>query len=459
MSNSFSRGAALSALLFSCDAAQAIEYKLTTELSASRSDNIGRVSEDSGLVQSAFLYKPTLRGMLSQETNSLRIAADYVAEYRIYSDVFDDRLRVTGRADLQWDAIQDFLQFNVSNVRTETTEDSLIQNVETNRQVTSVTSAGPRLFYRPRARDELSFEYRFSDVNQGQAGGGSITIPVNQQINSDSERQLFTLAYKLGLSENRSLTAELTRDNVDFEQDAPELEIDTASLIYASKGDSLDFEARAGYTTIDRSLGRDKVDGFVGRLNLRYRVTASGEFQINASRNINDQSDSVLRGNADFGQGAVFQNSDVNEVFEELVFGISYTQRWGRNIATIGYTFQNSDFEDSAFAPGNSRDERQNSYRAQYSRRVTPRVDMRIAVNYLQREFDSRGVDEDNITGNFRVDWRAGRALSLFAGANYEDRDASGDSPFVAQLNFDEFVYLVGFRFDLVNRYKSTQQR
>ena len=263
----------------------------------------------------------------------------------------------------------------------------------------------------------------------------------------------------MGFTENRSLTAQLSRDKVEFDRNAPDLEIDTAALLYQSKGEILDIQARAGYTTIDRTLNRNKVDGFIGSLNMTWRVTGSGEFQVNASRNINDQSADSRRGTAEFGQGAVFENSDVNEVFEEDALRISYTHRWGRNTATLGYRLQVQDFEDSAFAAGQSRDEEDQSFTAFYARRLRPTVDVRLGASVSTRKFDARGVDEDYFTADFLVNWQASRSLRLFAGANYEDRDATGDSPLVNQLSFNEFVYLFGFSFDLVNRYKLQQKR
>jgi len=166
----------------------------------------------------------------------LLLSADYLVEHRIYTeDVFDDRTRWTGRADLRWDAVPEFLQFNATNSRTETTEDSLLQDVETNRQVTSITSLGPTVSFRPRANDRLSLEYRYSDVSQGQVNSGATLLPNDPLINADSERQSLILAYEFGFTENRSLTASISRDDVEFEQNAPDLEIDIASLLYQSK--------------------------------------------------------------------------------------------------------------------------------------------------------------------------------------------------------------------------------
>ena len=452
--------ASLSALLLVGGSANAIEYTLTTGFSTERTNNVGRVSDDSGLVQKDWIHRPTLRGIVDHQGNNLQLTGDYLVEHRIYTeDVFDDRTRWTGRADLRWDALPELLQFNVTNSRTETLEDSLIQDVETNRQVTSVTSAGPKLTFRPRTSDELSLEYRYSDISQGQVNTGATIDPNVPQLDSDSERQLFTIAYELGLTENRSITAAVSRDKVDFNQNAPELEIDTASLQYESKGDALELILRGGYTTIDRTLGRDKVDGVIGRLNLMWRVSGSGQFDVTASRNINDQSDDVLRGSAAFGQGAVFENTDVNEVFEEHMLRVGYTHRWGRNTATLSYRLQNQDFEDSAFIDAQSRDEEESGFTLFLARRLTPRIEARFSGSIIERDFEDRGVVEDYLTADFRIDWQVGRSLRLFAGANYEERDARGDSPLVDQLTFDEFVYLFGFNFDLINRSKLPQKR
>jgi len=461
MHYSYLRGTALAALLLSvCGPAQGLEYRLTTSLSAERSDNIGRASEESGLVQNDTVLRPTLRGVLDHEGNNIQLSADYLVEHRIYTEeVFNDRTRWTGRADLRWDAVPEFLQFNATNSRTETTEDSLLQDVETNRQVTSVTSLGPTLSFRPRASDRIALEYRFSDIAQGQVNSGATILPNAPLINADSQRQALTLSYELGFTENRTLTAAISRDKVDFEQNAPELEIDTASLLYSSKGDALEVDALVGYRTIDRTLGRDEVDGVIGSLNVLWRVTGSGEIELRASRTFNDQSDNVLRGSADFGQGAVFENTDVNEVFDENSLRLSYSHQWGRNRATLAYSLQNQDFDDEAFVAGQSRDEEERGFSAFYTRRLRPTVDFRLGASLLERDFDGRGVTEDYFTADLRLDWQVARTLGLFGGVTYEERDASGTSPLVNQLSFDEFVYFLGFSFDLVNRYKLPQKR
>ena len=194
-------------------------------------------------------------------------------------------------------------------------------------------------------------------------------------------------------------------------------------------------------------------------MNLLWRVTGSGEIEFRASRTINDQSDNVLRGNAGFGQGAVFENANVNEVFDENTLSLNYTHQWGRNRASLGYRFQNQDFDDDAFAVGASRDEEERGFTAFYTRRLRPTVDLRLGASFLERDFDSRGVTEDFLTADFRLDWRIARTLGLFGGVTYEDRDANSTTALLGGLSFDEFVYFFGFSFDIINRYKLPQKR
>ena len=430
----------------------AVEYRLTTGVSSEHTDNVGRASDESGLVQDDWIHRPMLRGVIAHQGPKLQLDADYMVEHRIYTeDLFDDRTRFTGRANFRWDAIADVLQIVASNSRTEATEDALGQDIETNRQISSVFSAGPRLVFRPRSSDRLLLEYRFSDVSQN---GVQNAINGQNFQDPDSERQLISAIYELGLTENRTLALELSRDNVEFSRDqAPELDIDTAALNYVSKGDALQVKLRAGYTTIDRSLNRGTVDGAIGNLELQWQVSGSGRFDIRASRSINDQSANVLRGNAGFGQGSVFENTDVNEVFEEDILQATYTHRWGRNEASLGYNLQNKDYDDIAFAIGDSRDEDESGFVASYARRVTPKINLRMSAAILERDFQDRGVDEDYLTADLRIDWRAGRALTLFAGAAYEDRDASGAQADLLGLSFDQFSFQFGFTFDIVDRF------
>lgn len=264
---------------------------------------------------------------------------------------------------------------------------------------------------------------------------------------------MLAAAYALGLSENRTLTLDVSRDMVDFDrEESPELEIDTASLTYASEGDAVDFELRAGYTTIDRSLDRDKVDGVIGSFDITWRVTGNGEFEFTGSRSINDQSDDVLRGSAEFGQGSVFQNTNINEVFTEDTLTASYSHRWGRNRATLGYRFQDQDFEDNAAAEDFSRDQDESGFSLLYARRVTPRIDLRASARFTERDFEDRGLKEDFISTDIRIDWQATRLVNLFASARYEERDGSGIPQVVNALVFDEFRFSFGINIDLLNR-------
>ena len=96
MNKRYPQVAGLSALLLVCGSASAVEYTLTTGFSTERTNNVGRVSDDSGLVQKDWIHRPTLRGMISHEGNSLQLTGDYLVEHRIYTeDVFDDRARWT----------------------------------------------------------------------------------------------------------------------------------------------------------------------------------------------------------------------------------------------------------------------------------------------------------------------------------------------------------------------------
>lgn len=440
-------GLALAATTLVSAGAHAIEYRLSTGFTTTHTDNIARANSGSGLVQDDWIHTPMVRGVLSHETPNLMVVGDYTVEHRIYTeDVFEDRTRWTGRADLRWDTLRDILQFNVSNSRTESTEDALGQDVENNRQITTVTSLGPKLQFRPRTSDLFSLEYRYSDISQ-------------EETDSDSERQRLAAAYELGLTENRALILEVSRDMVDFDRiDSPELEIDTATLTYRTEGDALELEVRGGYTTIDRSLNREKVNGIIGSFELIWRVNGNGQIEVNGSRSINDQSDDVLRGSAEFGQGSVFQNTDVNEVFTEDTLEIAYTHRWGRNRATFGYRFQDQDFEDAAATEVFSRDQDESGFNLLYARRVTPRIDFRAGARFVERDFQERGLIEDFITADVRIDWQAGRRVSLFAGASYDERQGSGDPVVANLLSFDEIRFNFGINIDLLNRTQRRQQ-
>jgi len=426
---------------------QALEYNFAVGNTTLYTTNVGRTEEEevADLVQI-----PHASLVASHDTGAVELDAGYRFERRIYrEDLFRDRNRFTGSANLLWNALPERLQFFASNTRTEATINSIEQDVEDNRQLVRTSSAGPRLLFNPRGGDQLSLEYRYTLVQEDDS------IFFGDEIDADSDRNRFSLAYELGISANRSLTLQASREEVDFDDPGtPDLDIDNASLSYRSNSERLELIVTAGYTDISRSQGFASVNGFVGDATLNWALSGSRDLSINARRNLNDQSRDLLRGTGTFGQRTVIDNSGLNDVFEEDTVGVNYNSRFGRNTFGLAFRYQTQDFATV------NRDEDENRFTVRIGRQHTPRVGSSLSASYTQRDFQFTGLTDDFINVAGQIEWQTTNRLRLVLGARYQDRDSSNAnlaadlSPIVGfnSFTFNEFSANVSIDFDLVSR-------
>ena len=429
---------------------QALEYEFGIGNTTLHTTNVGRTEDDE---VSDWIQIPNASLVASHDVGDLELDAAYRFERRIYNeDVFDDRNRFTGRANLLWNALPERLQFFATNTRTEATINSIAQNVEDNRQLVRSTSAGPRLLFNPRGGDQFSFEYRYTLVQEDDSNF------FGEGVDADSDRNRFSLAYELGISTNRSLTLQASREEVDFDDPGTaDLDIDNASLSYQSRSETLELMATAGYTDISRTQGLASVNGFVGNVSLRWALSGSKDLRINARRNLNDQSQDLQRGTGTFGQPTVVDNSGLNDVFEEDSIGVNYSSRFGRNTFGLAFRYQTQDFATV------NRDEDENRFSATFSRRHTPTVSSSLSASFTQRDFRFTGIEDDflNIAG--QIDWQATKRLRLALGARYEDRDSPNADVFItptpgfSSFSFSEFSANISIDFNLISRTASTR--
>lgn len=418
---------------------EALEYEFGVGNTTLHTTNVGRTADNE---VNDWVQIPQATLSASHDTGSVELDAAYRFERRIYNeDVFSDRNRLTGSADLLWDALPERIQFFASNTRTEATINSIEQDVEDNRQLVRTTSAGPRILLNPRAGDQFSFEYRYTMVQEDDS------TFFGDEIDADSERNRFSAAYELGISANRSLTLQASREEVDFDDPGTaDLDIDNASLTYQSRGDRLEIMATAGYTDISRTQSLNTVNGFVGNLSLTWSLPGGSDLTLSARRNLNDQSQDLQRGTGTFGN-TVVDNSGLNDVFEEDSIGVSYNNKFGRNTLGLAYRYQTQNFATA------DRDEDENRFSARIARQHTPKVSSSLTAQFTRRDFRFANVEDDFLTISGAIDWQANRRLRLAAGARYEDRDSSSVAGIgLSGFSFSEFVASISINFDLVSR-------
>ncbi|MDA1076639.1 MAG: hypothetical protein O3A63_18085 [Proteobacteria bacterium] len=133
---------------------QALEGAIGLSAYADYTSNTLRVSSPK---VEEWIYRPGVDFTASHDGPTFQVDAGYRYERRIYEkDLNDDRNVTTGSANIDWQAIANRLDFYVRNTRNESTINSQQADRPNNRQVTSITEAGPLLRFQTRGAAAMS---------------------------------------------------------------------------------------------------------------------------------------------------------------------------------------------------------------------------------------------------------------------------------------------------------------
>ena len=411
------RAAAIVLLLAGAGPALALDAELSVGYTGEYSTNTTLASSDDDEVDE-WIHLPGADLRLRQGGAAVDMAADYRVERRIYEEeLFDDETAVRGTADIVWHALPERLDFNLRNTRAESTIRARQPNTEANRQTVSITEAGPTLRLRPQSNAEFQIEYLYADVSV-------------EETNTDSERQTGTARYVLDLSSIRTLTLEASRQDVEFDDPvAPDLETTLGMLTLDHAGRELTYSLGGGYNRTKRELGRDTVDGAVFDVNVQWTPRPASTLSLEASRDIRDQSSTLLAGGGGRGD-FIDEETDVNEVFTETRGAATWSQRVGANDLSLTLSATEEDYEDIA------RDSERLAVAVGLNRALTPRTSLRGRIELGNREFLDTDEEYDEIRGSLDLTRRLSRRFTVTVGAYYEERDSDE----IAESSYDEWV-------------------
>ena len=395
-------------------ATYALDATLTVGHEVEHTDNSARTETNE---VEEWSNTPSVSMTAEHSGTAAELNLDYRYEKRFYQeDLFDDEDAVTGSTNLVWHMLPERLDFTVVNTRTESTQRAIAANTEINRQVTTVTQAGPTLRFRTRGSDELQFQYLYGDVQA-------------EETDTDSIRHTGIARYIIQSSASRSITIEAINNQVQYENpSAPDIDAWTGQMIWAQTSSATELSLTAGYTTMSRTLDRDDVDSPVIDLSLTWDVGPNTQLSLSGGLDIRDQSTTLTGGSAGFGE-ANSTNSDINEVFINTRGALALTQIFGRTNVTLSVGYDDEDYEEAL------RDNESVTFGVGIGRQLTPRTSFSLDADFINREFSDEGEDLDEIRANMRVVWEAGRRLSFALGVRYEERE--GDFGF---NNYEELI-------------------
>ncbi|NBC23823.1 MAG: hypothetical protein GVY21_10145 [Gammaproteobacteria bacterium] len=409
--------------------APALAAALDADLSV---DYTGEYSTNTALTATdeidEWVHLPGADLSLNQSGAALELDAAYRFERRIYEkDLFDNESAVRGTSEAIWHALPERLDFRVRNTRAESTIRARQPNTEVNRQTVSVTEGGPTLRLRPQTNAELQLEYLYTDI-------------AVEETETDSERQTGAVRYIVDLSATRTVTLEGTWTDVDFDNPlAPDLEATIGMVMLDQAGRNISYTVGAGYNRTKRELGRDTVDGAIFDGSIEWNARPATSFELTASREIRDQSSSLLTGGGGFGD-EIDEDTDINEVFVETRGMITWNQRLGANELSISALGSQEDYEDV------TRDSERVAGRLSLTRALNPRTELSASIEVGTREFTDEDDEFDEIRGDLELRRRMSRRFSLAVGARYEERQSDG----IADTSYDEWVGRIVLRYSLL---------
>ena len=373
-----------------------------------------------------WIHRPLINAGLTHQTNSLQASANYSARREIHSeDVFDDRTFITGGASITWQALPQRLSFNAFNTRTETSINSAAPDNQDNRQVSDTTGAGVSLNVPSFGAQYLQLDATFSRLDRDETG-------------SDSDRQSSNLAYVLPFNNVQSMRVNLGYSDIDFDNEfAPDFISKNGNLQYVSTGSKLDIDVAAGFTRLERSLGRDDVDGGTGNASIVWRATGTTSLSASFRRSINDNSLDTNRGLPSFGEQFT-EDSALNEVFTQNNTELTFNTRLGHNEISLSGYLRDKDYEDIP------RDELRKYVSFKVSRNLRPDIQGRVSVSGLKVDFDESSSDYEELRAMISFDWKQIRNLTITTSAGYTDRTADGSTPEYDEVRASiRFLYLL----------------
>lgn len=398
------RNTLLAAMLATSLPAVAIETTVGVTVESIYSDNITRVSDNK---VSDVTHQPGVFVALDHEGSKIRANARYDYERRIRQEgSFDNDDSLSGTSTIVWQAIPGRLDFTASNTRTETTVDGQQTDLPTNLQVTDSTRVGPTLRFRVRRNDEIQLQYFYTQTR------------ADVTENTDSKRQSASLSYLMNVGQNDQLVFNVANNKVEFDGvGVPDLDAVTGSVQWQRSGPSLDFSLLAGYTTMDRTLGRDDIESEVFDARLTWRMTPQTAVSLTAVRELRDRASILELGILPFGTNSQI-DSDLNEVFlndrAEILFStVLYNNEF---MLALGYDKQ--DFVDLL------EDLERTTATLGWQRRLNPRLTAGIQLSYVQeKQLDLLLQEEDRLGGEVSLEYTHSRRLSLMLTGSHNSVD------------------------------------
>ncbi len=405
----------------------ALDVRLGLVNESTHTDNAQRAPDNVEPIEE-WVHQPGAELFVEHQSDRLVLSGNYEYERRIRSeDQFADDSVLVGTSELTWHAIPGRLDFEVSNSRTETTEDAQVAQNPDNQQVSSTTRLGPTLRFRVRDVDEVQLQFLYTDDH-------------NEVDETDTTRETLSASYVWNLNNNNRVTFSALANQVDFENTAaPDYDGYTSAVTWERFGPNIDFRGVAGYTTIERELNRDDVSVVNGELEVTWRMTPTMSLTLEGAHDLRDRSQTLTIGALDFGTNAQI-DSNLNEVFINTRGALTWNMRLWENLFRVGISYDDEDYEDIL------NDVQRVGGQVRFERRLSPRFDIILAGFYGDEEFLDENLRFDRRTYEFALRYNVNRRLNMRFMASRDERTSDTDPA----TDYEENSYGVSIQYLLL---------
>ncbi len=381
----------------------ALDVSLGISNESRHTDNTARTQDNE---VDEWVHQPGAELNVQHQSEKLVVEGNYEYVRRLRSeDLFEEDDVLTGSSGLTWHVLPGRLDFEVGNVRTQTTAQALLAETPDNQQVSSSTRAGPTLRFRVREVDEFQLQYLYTEES-------------NEVEDTDATRNTTTVNYVWNPTSNDRVTFSALNNKVDFENTlAPDYDGYTSSVQWERFGPSIDLRVLGGYTTIERDLGQDDLSTYNAQLGLAWRMTPTMTLTLEAAHDLRDRSATLQLGVLDFGTNTQI-DTELNEVFTNDRAALMWETRFWDNRIEFGLTFDDEDYDTVA------NDVQRRGAQMNFERRLSPRFDILLAAFVGEERFLDAGINFDRLSYEAAIRYNPNRRTTMLLGATHDQRES-----------------------------------
>jgi hypothetical protein len=237
----------------------------------------------------------------------------------------------------------------------------------------------------------------------------------------DAERTSVGAALARQLSSSSEVAFNVVEESIDFDDpSSTDYDRRNAFLSYELDGARTDITAEAGYTWLERDEpGSEDTGGSLLNLSVIREISASSNLHLSLGTQLTDAGE-ALRGSLESGAVGGADITASPDPFENRSVSLSWNFSRNRTDFSLGASWNEDRYEEQT-----QFDRTRLSYEAQFTRRLSPNLDLGLLATMGDEDFDTAGLDSEEVTMGANLTWRPGRTIGFRLTVDRYDRNTS----------------------------------